>query len=263
MTTEGTARDLGKDLDFVGDIRRDVVNALAWFDVADEVTRLRLEDLADFARAALDGWEVALMTVFGLQKAYDLLNKGFESACEQQDALKQKVRELETENTHLRAALAVSKDPCLYCQLPAAEMARCKSGFPGCARADDMTGCPEFGAALECYQLKEQVQLYEEAIRRHRDYRGDDRCYLDDRELYAVLPEGYTPPAQDVAVTLEQCQKFIACRSDPATEYVSPQRRIEELELENHKLQGECGHLQADVAELKAEIARLRGEALK
>ena len=68
------------------------------------------------------------------------------------------------------------------------------------------------------------------AIRKHRDQRGDDRCYLDDRELYAVLPEGYVPPPHDTAVTLEQCAHFIRCRQDPATEYVSSQRRIEELE---------------------------------
>lgn len=44
--------------------------------------------------------------------------------------------ELIAENTRLRAALAVSKDPCRYCQLPADEIAKCKSG------------CPEFVAAL-------------------------------------------------------------------------------------------------------------------
>lgn len=50
------------------------------------------------------------------------------------------------ENTRLRA---VSKDPCVYCQLPAAEMAKCASGFPGCARADDLMRCPELGARME------------------------------------------------------------------------------------------------------------------
>ena len=60
---------------------------------------------------------------------------------------------LRAENTYLRAALAVSKDPCLYCQLPADEMAKCKLGFPGCGRADDMTGCPEFGASMQVKEL--------------------------------------------------------------------------------------------------------------
>jgi hypothetical protein len=30
------------------------------------------------------------------------------------------------------------------------------------------------------------------AVREHRDQRGDDRCWRDDRKLYASLPEGYT-----------------------------------------------------------------------
>ena len=85
-------------------------------------------------------------------------------------------------------------------------------------------------AIAEIVSLHGEIEALETAIRRHRDYRGDDRCYLDDRELYAVLPEGYEPPAKDTAVTLAQCERFIACRQDPATEYVSPQRRIEELE---------------------------------
>ena len=61
---------------------------------------------------------------------------------------------LREENTRLRAALACSKDPCLYCQLPAEELGKCKAGFPGCARMDDMTGCPNFGAAMEADDLR-------------------------------------------------------------------------------------------------------------
>lgn len=67
-------------------------------------------------------------------------------------------------------------------------------------------------------------------IRAHRDFRGDDRCWRNDTDLYGLLPEGYEPPHMDTAVELERCQQFIACRENPATVYVSPQRRIEELE---------------------------------
>lgn len=79
---------------------------------------------------------------------------------------------------------------------------------------------------------RELIEYYEEAIRKHRDQRGDDRCWQDDEELYSILPEGYTPPPRDTAVMLEQCEKYIACRQNPATTYISPQRRIEELETE-------------------------------
>ncbi len=75
-----------------------------------------------------------------------------------------------------------------------------------------------------------EVERLRDAIRQHRDARGDDRCWMDDEELYKVLPEGYTPPARDTTVELASCEQYIACRHNPATEYVSPQRRIEQLE---------------------------------
>lgn len=83
-----------------------------------------------------------------------------------------------------------------------------------------------------CGALKEYVDLvakYEAAIRRHRDYRGDDRCHLDDGELYAVLPEGDTRPPVEMAVSPENCLRFIACRQQ-GREYLSPQRYVERLE---------------------------------
>lgn len=41
----------------------------------------------------------------------------------------------------LRVLLATSNANCAFCGLPAAEMAKCASGFPGCSRADDMLLC--------------------------------------------------------------------------------------------------------------------------
>ena len=81
---------------------------------------------------------------------------------------------------------------------------------------------------LNEFLLPPTVDVLLAAIRRHRDYRGDDRCYLNDGELYAVLPEGDTRPATDTAVTLENCQRFIA-RRQQGREYVSPEREIERL----------------------------------
>ena len=79
--------------------------------------------------------------------------------------------------------------------------------------------------------ISRHVEPYRAAIRRHRDYRGDDRCHLDDGELYSVLPEGDTRPARDTAVTLENCERFIRCRQQ-GREYVSPEREVEQLRLE-------------------------------
>lgn len=69
-----------------------------------------------------------------------------------------------SENTRLRAALATSKDPCVYCQLPADEMAQCRAGFPGCARMDDITGCPEFGAMMQLDAVQSQRDALAKAL---------------------------------------------------------------------------------------------------
>lgn len=41
--------------------------------------------------------------------------------------------------------------------------------------------------------LIDYINQLEAAIRKHRDQRGDDRCWLDDLELYAVLDDGVVP----------------------------------------------------------------------
>lgn len=68
------------------------------------------------------------------------------------------------------------------------------------------------------------------AVRKVRDQRGDDRCHMDLTALYQLLPEGDTRPKEDTLLTLENCARYIAATLDPNIAYVSPQRRIEELE---------------------------------
>lgn len=69
------------------------------------------------------------------------------------------------ENTQLRAALAMSELPCVYCTLPSEEMSKCKSGFPGCARADDAVGCPHLGAGLELSTVTAERDTAKEIIK--------------------------------------------------------------------------------------------------
>lgn len=65
-----------------------------------------------------------------------------------------------------------------------------------------------------------------DAIRNHRDQRGDDRCYLDDAELYAVLGEGpavtVLPPRE---AFLANCARFHASRQDPSEKYETEEDR--------------------------------------
>lgn len=78
-----------------------------------------------------------------------------------------------------------------------------------------------------------EIERLRNAIRAHRDQRGDDRCYLDDDVLYAVLPEGRglaDTRLHDPAVMLANCRRYIAHRHDPSVPYISPQRHIESVE---------------------------------
>lgn len=93
---------------------------------------------------------------------------------------------------------------------------------------------------------EERIAYYENAIRKHRDswLAGDDKCWKDNEELYKILPEGYSPPIRDTTVELNLCEKYIKSCHAPHITYISPQRRIEELE--------------AEVARLETEIAAYR-----
>ena len=59
----------------------------------------------------------------------------------------------------------------------------------------------------------DRIPELEAAIRKHRDQRGDDRCWLDDMELYAVLGDArvdLTLPPKDEF--LGHCARFWECR---------------------------------------------------
>lgn len=73
-----------------------------------------------------------------------------------------------------------------------------------------------------------EIERLQAAIRQHMDERGDDRCHLSDGILYSVLPEGDTRPARDIAVTLENCQRYITCRQQ-GREYIPPEQVLRAL----------------------------------
>lgn len=61
--------------------------------------------------------------------------------------------------------------------------------------------------------LSQQIQIYETAIRKHRDAVGHDRCFENDIELYDLLPEGCLEhPAKDTIPSekefLSGCKKY-------------------------------------------------------
>lgn len=65
-----------------------------------------------------------------------------------------------------------------------------------------------------------QVKKLHRAIRKHRNQRGDDRCWLNDVELYKVLPDynpqiETTPPPK--CVFLQNCERYWASRQESFT----------------------------------------------
>ena len=93
-------------------------------------------------------------------------------------------------------------------------------------------------------ECQAEIARLEAAIRKHRNHRGDDRCWLDDAELYqAIGASEVSVEFCDPDVMLENCKKFIARRHDKNQPYVSPQRRIEALEAEIERLEAELDKL--------------------
>jgi hypothetical protein len=66
--------------------------------------------------------------------------------------------------------------------------------------------------------LANAVMKLQDAIRYHRDQKGDDRCWVDDLRLYEILPEGpvgYDPTLPPEDVFLDNCKKFCRSRQTP------------------------------------------------
>jgi hypothetical protein len=106
--------------------------------------------------------------------------------------------------------------------------------------AYDLVTSANIPAGDNSISLSRRILELENAIRKHRDQRGDDRCWMDDNDLYSVLPEGKDnhdtrlPPAD---VMLENCKRFIRCRHNPSEEpYMSDLERIGRLQAENARL---------------------------
>jgi hypothetical protein len=78
-----------------------------------------------------------------------------------------------------------------------------------------------------------RVGELEAAIRKHRDARGDDRCWLDDLDLYAVLGDAVEPsnaePPRDTF--LANCQRFYdaRCRDAAWPGYQELEQRVADL----------------------------------
>ena len=72
--------------------------------------------------------------------------------------------------------------------------------------------------------LKDEVLKLRNAIRSHRDQKGDDRCWMDDIELYKALPEGVAEA--DLSLLSDEqfrrnCDLFIKNRKCPVPQGIT------------------------------------------
>jgi hypothetical protein len=67
-------------------------------------------------------------------------------------------------------------------------------------------------------QVRTEAKKLRDAIRYHRDQKGDDRCWVDDIRLYEALPEGpvnYDPTLPPEEEFLANCKRFCKSRQTP------------------------------------------------
>ena len=81
----------------------------------------------------------------------------------------------------LRAMLGASNADCVYCTLPAAEQAKCVSGFPGCDRADDQMMCAGFSRSLSAEQKRDEARADAERLQGQLERQAARVGWLIDR----------------------------------------------------------------------------------
>lgn len=81
---------------------------------------------------------------------------------------------------------------------------------------DCANGTREMDLAFAVIARGAEIRRLRAAIRKHRDERGHDRCWLDDAQLYGVLgepqPDTSLPPEPEF---IENCRRFHALRQAP------------------------------------------------
>jgi hypothetical protein len=104
----------------------------------------------------------------------------------------------------------------------------------GAAGLDREADCLEWCVA--------EIERLRDGIRRHRDAEGDDRCWLDDRDLYELLPEGladHAPALPPRGEFLRSCERYWEQRSDGRV--LPGCRTIAQLEAEIERLRAAAG----------------------
>lgn len=138
------------------------------------------------------------------------------------------------ENSQLRLVLATSNAKCAYCGLPAEEMAKCASGFPGCARGDDM--------------LSGNTPTRQELVAELEAAKADAERYREERN---ALQETITACENEVAEVYDFATHGKFAKMTTAAAVI-----IDEINKERRKLEDERDVARAERDAAEAEVAR-------
>lgn len=109
--------------------------------------------------------------------------------------------------------------------------------------------------AIRLVDTRFEVVRLRNAIREHRAQKADDRCWLDDVELYSALCDGQMPDPRvgDKAAMLANCSRFIErrCIGGKWPTYV-------ELEMALRTLIEEIDRWEASVVKIVPSFTRAR-----
>lgn len=67
---------------------------------------------------------------------------------------------------------------------------------------------------MSVVELQNEIMKLREGIRSHRDQKGDDNCWLDDFQLYGLLPEKINadPQLPNKELMMLNCSRYYDCR---------------------------------------------------
>jgi hypothetical protein len=145
--------------------------AAIWLDVDALTTELAaatatIKNLALAEERAKEAYGALIQKNENLTKELARVNAHFQANIDTIKGQATRLADITKENSVLRASLANSSAPCVYCNLAREEWAKCSSGFPGCGRADDAMLCPHVGVELETADKLAKVTAERDALRR-------------------------------------------------------------------------------------------------
>jgi hypothetical protein len=106
---------------------------------------------------------------------------------------------------------------------------------------------------------QEEYEKLKAAIIRHRSQKADDRCWLDDRELYYALGDGVEADFQvgDKLAMLENCARFIErrCGGGKWPSYAELEEKLRQAEAERDEAREgiSAAHLTLDAFGVKRQ----------